>query len=107
MKTETVLVIPPEGLLNLYHSDAEFDPNYYRHVIEAITAEGEFALLDAVIDKKEYKVGLFINNPMGAVNQRAREACAAFFGWHMVFVGPMFIAGLSMEESTRLIEYIG
>lgn len=103
-----VLIVPPEGLMHLFHTEKDFDPDYYTTVlIVNHEGRGDFAMVDARINNHDFKVGMFINCPVEQkVNSRAREVIAEFFGWHMVFVGPIFIAGLTDSQARSILETV-
>ena len=95
------LVIPVTGLLDLYHGE-HYDQDYYERVLTK-KGVGTFTTITATTNGEGYVIGTLVN-PVEPVNARARQAVESLFGWHMIFTGPVYIAGLTPEQATSIIE---
>lgn len=97
-----LLIIPPDGLLNLYVADDDFT---HTQVETYLRGHGEGTYVTLTMDTHAYAIGMLLAD--GApTNERARAACHTLFGWHMVFTGPVAIGGLDHEQSRAVLQEV-
>lgn len=98
------LVIPVEGLFDVYHyyDDIDTDPDYAKKVL-GHRAEGTLISLNIVVAGETGGKVAFLHDPTGPVNSRAREALAHLTGVHMIFTGPVLFTGISEEKINEVV----
>lgn len=101
--THHCLLINPQGLLEVLHSDLPIEPVNYL----ADTEEGVYIALNISVDGHEGGQVHFVSDPHGSLNPRARDALASLTGVHVVLTGTVAFTGLEPAKVAELVREVG
>jgi len=101
--TYHALLVAPDGLLEILHSDLPIDTRTYLEACEEGTYVG---LAITVADGDTGKVE-FLAQETGPLNPRAREVLASLTGVHVILTGTVAFTGLSSEHLFQVVEAVG
>lgn len=99
----TVLVVPPEGILEVLQSDK---PINARAWLED-HGEGIYTSLDINIAGAQHGTVDFLVQEDGPMNSRAREVLASLTGVHVVLTGNVAFTGLHPDTVMELVQEVG
>lgn len=98
--TEHLVMIPPEGLMHLFHATKPLD---FESTLRANGADGVY--LNLVVMKDHLPVGRvsWCNSSITPVNPRAREALVHLSDVHLIFTGPVIFSELTENAAEGII----
>lgn len=98
------LVVPVEGLMEVYHyyHEIDTDPDYAKKVLQQ-RGKGALISLNIVVEGATGGKVAFLYDPTEPVNPRAREALAHLTGVYMVFTGPVLFTGVPEEKISEVV----
>lgn len=101
--TNHLLLVPPEGLLQVLHSDLPIDARTY------LEAEGQGAYVGLHIDADGQPGGVvhFLTSPTGPLNDRARQVLASLTGVHVILTGTVAFTGLEPARVAEMVRDVG
>ena len=97
------LLVSPEGLLEVLHSELDIDVRSY---LEA-RGEGTYVALNIEVDGEPGGQVHFLADPTGEMNPRARDVLASLTGVHVILTGSVAFTGLSPERTVELVRDVG
>lgn len=97
-----VLIIPPEGLMEVFHTDGQVDT---KRALE-LRGKGVHVRIPFVINGEPRGTVEFLSCDTEPVNPRGREAMALLTEVHMIFTGPVLFEGIGTDKIMELVSML-